>query len=207
MCSHTTSTTLKTRTRSKNFSISQRSLVNWHISSFSCFYYLGRYFYSTKKLTSTFPSYFSLTISTLMNLKEEMVLLDVNGVDHNLPISVVHYMLALGWGCFFLGWVMNLIFYGVHPCDVSLSPSSIREKLPDIPIPQSPQPFNGNETYQENGKTQYIRRRRRRLHGSDNNFIYLILQFLTDHWEDWWFLPVPDKLILFFNSVCQVFNV
>ena len=116
-----------------------------------------------------------------MNLKEEMVLLDVNGVDHNLPISVVHYMLALGWGCFFLGWVMNLIFYGVHPCDVSLSPSSIREKLPDIPIPQSPQPFNGNETYQENGKTQYIRRRRRRLHGSDNNFIYLILQFLTDH--------------------------
>ena len=64
-------------------------------------------------------------------------------------------MLALGWVFFFLGWVMNIIFYGVHPCDVSLSPNSIREKLPhslSIPIPKSPTSLSGSEMKHSDGK-------------------------------------------------------
>ena len=100
-------------------------------------------------------SYFSLTISTLTNLKEEMVLLDMHGRHHKLPISVLHRMLVLGWASFFLGWLMNLIFYGVHPCEVSLTPASLKHKLPpslSSPVPQSPAPFNNNVVNHRDGE-------------------------------------------------------
>ena len=105
------------------------------------------------------PFSFRLTVSTLLNLKQEMVLLDLHGRHHNLPISVVHHMLALGWGFFFLGWVMNIIFYGVHPCDVSLSPTSIKDKLPNslsLPIPTSPTSLKGSDMNPSDGKTESL---------------------------------------------------
>ena len=66
--------------------------------------------------------YYSLTVSTVMNLREGMVLENINGQDYLLSVSTVVVMLILGWSAFFSGLALNLFYYIFHPSQVEISP-------------------------------------------------------------------------------------
>ena len=70
--------------------------------------------------------YFSLTVSTSLNLREGMVLENINGRDYPLSVSTVVVMMTLGWSAFFTGLMLNLLYYVFHPSQVEISP---REKI------------------------------------------------------------------------------
>ena len=51
-----------------------------------------------------------------------MVLIDMNGVEHELKSGFVIKVLKLGWFSFFLAILFNIIYYIVHPMAPQVSP-------------------------------------------------------------------------------------
>ena len=54
-----------------------------------------------------------LTIATELSIKDNMKLIDINGIPHKLTPTQVRVMMAIGWISFFLSWAFNTLFYKV----------------------------------------------------------------------------------------------
>ena len=54
-----------------------------------------------------------LTIATELSIKEDMKLIDINGIPHPLSQGQVRVIMAIGWICFLLSWAFNTLFYKV----------------------------------------------------------------------------------------------
>ena len=70
-----------------------------------------------------------MTISTIVNVTEEMKLIDVNGNPHVMTPHQVSVMITIGWVSFLSAWVMNILFYKVHPSSVDFSLSGLCKKM------------------------------------------------------------------------------
>ena len=44
-----------------------------------------------------------------------MVIVDVNGRKNDLTTGQVYWILGIGWGASILSFIMNLVYYKVHP--------------------------------------------------------------------------------------------
>ena len=59
--------------------------------------------------------------------------IDVNNTTNlfnvHLCIPQVRMMMAVGWMAFMGSWLMNVLFYKVHPSSVDFSKKGMREKL------------------------------------------------------------------------------
>ena len=62
------------------------------------------------------------------SLSDSMKLMDVNGNTHPLTKHQVRMMILLGWMAFLLAWLMNILFYKVHPSAVDFSPKRYRDR-------------------------------------------------------------------------------
>ena len=69
-----------------------------------------------------------MTIATLENMTNDMKLIDVNGLPHDLTEYQVH-MITIGWLTFLAAWVMTICFYAKHPSAVDFSPRRFKEKM------------------------------------------------------------------------------
>ena len=72
---------------------------------------------------------FSLSISTAMKFSDTMEIKDVNGRPHPLTEYQVQMILVIGWVCFFLSWICNIIYYKVHPSGVDFNLGRSRARL------------------------------------------------------------------------------
>ena len=57
-----------------------------------------------------------------------MRLIDVNGNSHPMTKYQVRMMMLLGWVAFLFAWVMNILFYKVHPSAVDFSPKRFKDR-------------------------------------------------------------------------------
>ena len=57
-----------------------------------------------------------------------MRLIDVNGNPHPMTKFQVRMMIMIGWLAFLLAWLMNILFYKVHPSFVDFSPKRFKDK-------------------------------------------------------------------------------
>ena len=74
-------------------------------------------------------SFLRLTLMTIFNLPEDPELYDVNGRKHAVRKDQVYIMLAIGWASFLLSWMMNILFYLVHPSVLDLHKERSRSRL------------------------------------------------------------------------------
>ena len=70
-----------------------------------------------------------LTISTCMRITDNMKLIDVNGFEHEITRHHINMMMAVGWASFFLAWILNIVYYALHPSAVDFNLSRLRKKL------------------------------------------------------------------------------
>ena len=57
-----------------------------------------------------------------------MKLIDVNGNPHTMTKFQVRMMILIGWLAFLFAWLMNILFYSVHPSFVDFSLKRCKEK-------------------------------------------------------------------------------
>ena len=72
---------------------------------------------------------FSLSVSTALNFSHTMEIKDVNGRPHPLTQYQVQMILVIGWVCFFISWICNIIYYKVHPSGVDFNLGRSRARL------------------------------------------------------------------------------
>ena len=74
---------------------------------------------------------YRLTISTVLNISDEMTMVDVHGrvLDKILTGYLVWVILITGWVSFLLSWMFNIMYYRVHPTAVDFNPSRSRARL------------------------------------------------------------------------------
>ena len=73
---------------------------------------------------------FRLTVATLANATlEEMTLIDVHGNPHIMTQTHVINMIIIGWAAFFSSWIMNILYYKIHPSDVDFNPKRFRSEI------------------------------------------------------------------------------
>ena len=65
----------------------------------------------------------------MVNVTDEMKLIDVNGNPHVMTPSQVSAMIIIGWTSFLFAWIMNIMFYKVHPSSVDFSLSGLCKKM------------------------------------------------------------------------------
>ena len=68
---------------------------------------------------------FRLTVSTVLNLSDDMLINDVNGRPHPLSQDHVQMILVIGWVSFILSWMFNILYYRVHPSAVDFNLKSL----------------------------------------------------------------------------------
>ena len=61
---------------------------------------------------------FRLTVFTVRNLSDDMWIADINGRPHPLTQYHVQMILVIGWITFLLSWMLNIMYYRVHPSAV-----------------------------------------------------------------------------------------
>ena len=75
---------------------------------------------------------FRLTIDTVVNMREGMVITDLYGHDHHLSKLYVGVMIGAGWAFFVISWIINVAYYKFHPSSVDLDltdPEALSEKM------------------------------------------------------------------------------
>ena len=70
-----------------------------------------------------------LTVATSFSIKEEMILLDMNGNIKFISPATVHVMLAVGWGTFIVSWIVNIIYYLLHPLAIDIDLGRFMQRL------------------------------------------------------------------------------
>ena len=68
-------------------------------------------------------------MSTALNFSDTMEIKDVNGRPHPLTQYQVQMILVIGWVCFFISWICNIIYYKVHPSGVDFNLGRSRARL------------------------------------------------------------------------------
>ena len=64
-----------------------------------------------------------------MKITDDMKLIDVNGAKHEFKRSHVYMMLNVGWSFFFIAWILNIIYYKLHPSAVDFRFARVKEKF------------------------------------------------------------------------------
>ena len=67
-------------------------------------------------------------MTTEVSLTDDMKLIDVNGITHELTKFQVRMIILTGWLTFLSSWIMNILFYMVHPSSVDINPGRFRNK-------------------------------------------------------------------------------
>ena len=62
------------------------------------------------------------------SLSDSMRLIDENGNPHPMTKFQVRMMITIGWLAFLFAWLMNVLFYKVHPSFVDFSSKRFKEK-------------------------------------------------------------------------------
>ena len=62
----------------------------------------------------------------------EMTLIDVHGNPHIMTQTQVTNMLLIGWAAFLSSWIMNILYYKLHPSDVDFSPKRFRSEILNV---------------------------------------------------------------------------
>merc|ERR1712032_724682 len=70
-----------------------------------------------------------LSIATELSMKEDMKLIDINGIPHPLSPGQVGVMMAIGWICFLLSWAFNALFYKLHPSSIDFDKERFGERF------------------------------------------------------------------------------
>ena len=76
---------------------------------------------------------FRLTVITSLSITDNMKLIDVNGNSHEFTSYHINMMMAVGWVCFILAWILNIVYYFLHPSAVDFKLSTFNQKL-KIPV-------------------------------------------------------------------------
>ena len=65
---------------------------------------------------------FSLTVVTLVMTTsgETITMFDTDGYSHDITSSTVFATLGIGWAAFGLSLIFNILYYALHPSDVTL---------------------------------------------------------------------------------------
>ena len=71
---------------------------------------------------------YRLTVSIVANLSDSMRLIDLNGNPHPVTKLNVIIMILIGWLAFVLAWLMNVLFYTVHPSFVDFNLKRFKER-------------------------------------------------------------------------------
>ena len=58
-----------------------------------------------------------------------MKIKDIYGIDHDLTSKHVYVMLGVGWTCFLGSWLINIVYYKVHPSAVDFLSFSDKKRL------------------------------------------------------------------------------
>ena len=67
-------------------------------------------------------------MATEVSLTDDMKLIDVNGNSHELTKFQVRMIILTGWLAFISSWIVNILFYTVHPSSVDINPKRFKEK-------------------------------------------------------------------------------
>ena len=72
-----------------------------------------------------FPLIFSLTVVTLHTLLttkpgKNINMIDTDGYSHDLSSNTVFVTLGIGWAAFGLSLIFNILYYALHPSQVTL---------------------------------------------------------------------------------------
>ena len=72
-----------------------------------------------------------MTVSTFVNMDHSttLTLTDVNGMEHEIEPYHICFMIALGWICFFSSYIMNFIYYKIHPSGVDFKKERFINRL------------------------------------------------------------------------------
>jgi len=62
-------------------------------------------------------------------MTNDMKLIDVNGLPHELTEYQVRMMITIGWLTFLAAWIMTICFYKTHPSAVDFSLKRFKEKM------------------------------------------------------------------------------
>ena len=57
---------------------------------------------------------------------------DVHGNPHKMTRDQVTTIIIIGWVAFFSAWMMNILYYKVHPSDVDFSPRRFRSQMVNL---------------------------------------------------------------------------
>ena len=50
-----------------------------------------------------------------------MVLVDLNRFEHKLELHHVNWMIGIGWTSFIFSWILNIVYYKLHPSAVDFN--------------------------------------------------------------------------------------
>ena len=75
---------------------------------------------------------FRLTVAILAYVTPKMTLIDVHGNPHIMTQTQVTSLIIIGWVAFFSAWMMNILYYKVHPSDVDFSPRRFRSQMVNL---------------------------------------------------------------------------
>ena len=64
-----------------------------------------------------------------MQITDNMKLVDVNGFEHEITRHHINMMMVVGWISFFLAWILNIVYYALHPSAVDFNLSRLKKKL------------------------------------------------------------------------------
>ena len=67
-------------------------------------------------------------MATEVSLTDDMKLIDINGNSHELTKFQVRVLILTGWLAFLSAWIMNILFYMVHPSSVDVKPARFGDK-------------------------------------------------------------------------------
>ena len=62
-------------------------------------------------------------------MSDEMSMIDVHGNAHSVPPFSIYWMLGAGWIFMFLSFILNLIFYMIHPSSPGISLDDIKRRI------------------------------------------------------------------------------
>ena len=62
-------------------------------------------------------------------MSDEMSMIDVHGNAHSVQPFSIYWMLGAGWIFMFLSFILNLIFYMIHPSSPGISLDDIKRRI------------------------------------------------------------------------------
>ena len=61
-----------------------------------------------------------MTVVTLVKTRDTIDMIDTNGYSHDLTSATVFAPLGIGWAAFGLSLIFNILYYALHPSQVTM---------------------------------------------------------------------------------------